>query len=62
MNKTRTRLLEVSIWIGETHAWEWEVCSNGIMLANGYNEERVAAKFDANNALFFLLASGSSCP
>lgn len=58
MKKTRTRLLEVSVSPGVEHPWEWEVCSNGDMIANGFGEERVKAKFEAYNAMFFLLAAG----
>jgi hypothetical protein len=50
-------MLEVSV----THRpprWEWEVTSNGEMIANGIEDGQVKAKFEGYNAMFLLLAAG----
>ena len=57
MKKYRLRMLEVSV----THRpprWEWEVTSNGESIANGFEREQTAAKFEGYNAMFILLAAG----
>jgi hypothetical protein len=57
MKKYRSRILEVSV----THhppRWEWEVTSDGESIANGFEREQTAAKFEGYNAMFFLLAAG----
>ena len=45
---------------GDPHPpqWEWEVTFNGEMVANGFEREQIAAKFEGYNALFLLLAAG----
>jgi hypothetical protein len=50
-------MLEVSV----THQppqWEWQVTFNGEMIANGFEREQTAAKFEGYNAMFLLLAAG----
>jgi len=50
-------MLEVSV----THhppRWEWEVAANGESIANGFEREQLAAKFEGYNAMFLLLAAG----
>jgi hypothetical protein len=50
-------MLEVSV----THRppqWEWEVTRNGEMVANGFEREQIAAKFEGYNSMFQLLAAG----
>jgi hypothetical protein len=56
MEKYCSRMLEVSV----THhpRWEWEVTSDGESIANGFEREQTAAKFEGYNAMFFLLAAG----
>jgi hypothetical protein len=57
MEKYRSRMLEVLV----THRpprWEWEVTSNGESIANGFEREQTAAKFEGYNAMFLLLAAG----
>jgi hypothetical protein len=57
METSRSRLLEVSV----THRpprWEWDVISNGESIANGFEGEQTAAKFEGYNAMFLLLAAG----
>ena len=61
MEKYRSRMLEVSV----THQpprWEWEVTSNGEMIANGFEDGRTEAKFEGYNAMFLLLAAGWDHP
>jgi len=56
MKKYRSRMLEVSV----THhppRWEW-VTSDGESIANGFEREQTAAKFEGYNAMFFLVAAG----
>jgi hypothetical protein len=57
MEKYSSRMLEVTV----THyppQWEWEVSSNGGMIANGFEREQIAAKFEGYDAMFLLLAAG----
>jgi hypothetical protein len=57
MEKYRSGMLEVSV----THhppQWEWEVTFNGELLANGFEREQAAARFEGYNAMFLLLAAG----
>jgi hypothetical protein len=57
MEKYRSGMLEVSV----THQppqWEWQVTFNGEMVANGFEREQIAARFEGNNAMFLLLAAG----
>jgi hypothetical protein len=57
MEKYRSRMLEVTVTSHPPH-WEWEVTSKGEMIANGFEREQVAAKFEGYNAMFLLLAAG----
>ena len=52
MEKYRSRMLEVVVTADQPPRWEWQVRSNGTMIANGF------AKFEDNRAMFLLLASG----
>ena len=57
MERYRSSMLEVSV----THQppqWEWQVTFNGEMIANGFEREQTAAKFEGYNAMFLLLAAG----
>ena len=57
MEKYRSSMLEVSV----THhppQWEWWVTFNGVMVANGFEREQIAAKFEGYHAMFLLLAAG----
>ncbi len=38
--------------------WEWQVTSNCEMIANGFEDGQVEAKFEGYNAMFLLLAAG----
>ena len=57
MEKYRSRMLEVTV-TNRPPKWEWEVSSNGEMIANGFEREQIAAKFEGYNAMFLLLAAG----
>jgi hypothetical protein len=57
MEKYRSRMLEVSV-IHQPPEWEWQVTFNGEMVANGFEHEQIAARFEGNNTMFRLLAAG----
>jgi hypothetical protein len=57
MEKHRSRMLEVTV-TNCPPKWEWEVSSNGETIANGFEREQVAAKFEGYDAMFLLLAGG----
>jgi hypothetical protein len=58
MEKYRSRMLEVVVIADQPPRWEWQVRSNGTMIANGFSNDRETAKFDGYSAMFLLLASG----
>jgi hypothetical protein len=58
MEKYRSRMLEVVVTADQPPHWEWQVRSNGTMIANGFANDREMAKFDGYSAMFLLLASG----
>ena len=58
MEKYRSRILEVVVTADQPPRWEWQVRSNGTMIANGFADEREKAKFEGNRAMFLLLAAG----
>jgi hypothetical protein len=58
MEKYRSRMLEVVVTADQPPRWEWQVRSNGTMIANGFADEREKAKFEGNRAMFLLLAAG----
>jgi hypothetical protein len=53
----RSRMLEVTV-TNHPPKWEWEVSSGGEMIANGFEGEQIAARFEGYNAMFLLLAGG----
>jgi hypothetical protein len=55
--KSRPHLLEVSV-AHRPPRWEWELSANGEMIANGFEREETAAKFEGYNAMFLVLAAG----
>jgi hypothetical protein len=57
MEEYRSRMLEVTV-TNCPPKWEWEVSSGGEMIANGFEREQIAAKFEGYNAMFHLLAAG----
>jgi hypothetical protein len=58
MEKYRSRMLEVAVTADQPPRWEWQVRSNGTMIANGFADEQEKAKFEGNRAMFLLLAAG----
>jgi len=38
MEKFRSRMFEVSVMLDRPPRWEWQVTSNGEMIANGFEE------------------------
>jgi hypothetical protein len=58
MEKYRSRMLEVSVKSDRPPRWEWQVTSNGEMIANGFEGGQIEARFEGYNAMFLLLAAG----
>ena len=58
MEKYRSRMLEVSVKSDRPPRWEWQVTSNGEMIANGFEDGQIEARFEGYNAMFLLLAAG----
>jgi hypothetical protein len=58
VEKYRSRMLEVTVTPDRPPRWEWQVCSNGEMIANGFENGQIEAKFEGYNAMFLLLAAG----
>jgi hypothetical protein len=50
-------MLEVAV-TNHPAKWEWEVFSGDEVVANGFEREQVAARFEGYNAMFQLLAAG----
>jgi hypothetical protein len=57
MEKYGSRMLEVSV-SHHPPRWEWEVTCNGEAIANGFERDQIAARFEGYNAMFLLLAAG----
>jgi hypothetical protein len=57
MEKYRSRMFEVTV-TNHPPKWEWEVSSGDEMVANGFEREQIAARFEGYNAMFRLLAAG----
>jgi len=51
-------MLEVSVTPDRPPRWEWQVSFNGKMLANGFEDGQIEARFEGYNAMFLLLAAG----
>jgi hypothetical protein len=58
MEKHSSRILEVMVTPDKPPRWEWQVTSNGEMIANGFEDGRIEATFEGYNAMFLLLAAG----
>jgi hypothetical protein len=43
MEKYRSRMLEVSVKSDRPPRWEWQVTSNGEMIANGFEDGQIEA-------------------
>jgi hypothetical protein len=55
---SRALMLEVSVKPDRPPRWEWQVNFNGELVANGFEDGRIEAQFEGNNAMFLLLAAG----
>jgi hypothetical protein len=62
VEKSRTRMLEVSVTPDRPPRWQWQVTFNGEMIANGFADCQVEARFEGYNAMFLLLAAGWDHP
>ena len=62
VEKSRTRMLEVSVTPDRPPRWQWQVTFNGEMIANGFADGQVEARFEGYNAMFQLLAAGWDHP
>ena len=49
MEKYRSRMLEVSVKSDRPPRWEWQVTSNGEMIANGFEDGQMEARFASTN-------------
>ena len=58
MEQRRSSLLEVSVIPDRSPRWEWRVTFEGEMIANGFEDGQVEAKFEGHKAMFLLLAAG----
>lgn len=58
MKQPRSNMLEVTVMPDKPPRWEWQVTSNCEMIANGFEDGQVEAKFEGYNAMFLLLAAG----
>jgi hypothetical protein len=55
---SRAHMLDVSVKADRPPRWEWQVTFNGEMIANGFADGRIEARFEGYNAMFLLLAAG----
>jgi len=62
MEKFSSRMLEVSVIRDRPPRWEWQVTSNGEMIANGFEDGRTEARFEGYNTMFLLVAAGLDYP
>jgi hypothetical protein len=51
-------MLEVSVTPARPPRWEWQVTSDGEVIANGIENGLIEARFEGYNAMFQLLAAG----
>jgi hypothetical protein len=58
MENSHSNLLDVTVKPDRPPRWEWQVCSDGEMIANGFEDEQEKAKFQGYHAVFQLLAAG----
>ena len=62
VEKSRTRTLEVSVTPDRPPRWQWQVTSDDHVLANGFWNGQVEARFEGYHAMFLLLAVGWDHP
>jgi hypothetical protein len=58
MEKIRCHMLEVTVTLNRQPRWEWQVVSNGEMIANGFEDGQAEARVEGQRAMFLLLAAG----
>jgi hypothetical protein len=58
VEKFRTNLLEVSVTPFTPRKWGWRVSSGEEVVAEGFEDGRIEARFEGYNAMFQLLAAG----
>jgi hypothetical protein len=58
MEKFRSRMPEVTVTPGKPPRWEWQVTCHGEMIANGFEDGQIEARFEGHSAMFLLLAAG----
>jgi hypothetical protein len=58
MEKFHSRMLEVPVIRDRPPRWEWQVTSNGEMIANGFEDGQIEGQFEGYNAMFLVLAAG----
>ncbi len=58
METIRCHMLEVKVMPNRPPRWEWQVVCDGEMIANGFEYERMEARFEGQRAMFLLLAAG----
>jgi hypothetical protein len=56
--KSRIRLLEVSVTPFTPPSWGWQVNAGEEVVAEGFAAGQIEARFEGNNAMFLLLAAG----
>jgi hypothetical protein len=62
VEKSRTRMLEVSVTPDRPPRWQWFVTSDDQVLATGFENGQVEARFEGYKAMFLLLAAGWDHP
>jgi len=58
VEKSRTRLLEISVTPDRPPRWEWRVTCDGDLIAVGFENDRFEARFEGYDAMLQLLAAG----
>jgi hypothetical protein len=58
VQKSRTKLLEVTVAGLSDQSWEWKVVAGDEILIIGFEATRLEARVAGNAALFLTLASG----
>jgi hypothetical protein len=58
VRKSRSRTLDVSVMADRPPRWEWQLTCDGELIANGFENGRIQARFEGYNAMFQLLAAG----
>jgi hypothetical protein len=58
VRKSRSRMLDVSVKVDRPPRWEWQLTCDGKLIANGFENGRIQARFEGYSAMFQLLAAG----